>query len=215
SVIRGLKGEAKLLRTSLGSIGWQHHLRRFLGHDHASSFLTTSIFGKVNNIGYKFVFLEKIMPFCRNCGATLDLVTLFCPNCGTPVSPTTQASSAQKSSSLPTGVRPLRPTGVTILGILAILAGIGTILVGLALGFFSIGSVTGIILILFVILGLIWFVGAYGFWVGANWAWWLGIILAVLSILSIISFNVVGLIIGLIVIYYLTRPHVRAWFHQL
>ena len=85
----------------------------------------------------------------------------------------------------------------------------GLALIGFGLGFaiFGFGFV-------FVIIGLIEFGVAYGYWVGASWGWWLGIIGAALDIISIVTFNFIGFIIGIIMIYYLTRAHVKAWFRR-
>ena len=68
------------------------------------------------------------------------------------------------------------------------------------------------------------FVISYGFWKGKGWAWILGIIFPIIGIISsftiyeafsesenLISF-VASVIIGAIVILYLTRPHVKAYF---
>jgi hypothetical protein len=80
------------------------------------------------------------------------------------------------------------------------------------------------------ILGILSLVTAYGFWTGEGWAWTLGLILAViglsLGILDLLFFFIVlleGIIVGIIygiipiiiygiIIYYLTRPHVKAFF---
>jgi hypothetical protein len=111
-----------------------------------------------------------------------------------------------------------RPTGVTILAVLAFLGGVLLLVFGLALGsmfsfLYSGAAGTGIAALL-VVFALIQFGVGYGYWVGATWAWWLGIIAAVLDVISIVTLNVFGLIIGIIMLYYLTRPHVKAWFHK-
>jgi drug/metabolite transporter (DMT)-like permease len=130
-------------------------------------------------------------------------------------------------------IREKRPLGVTILAILAILAGIGGLIGGggsMALPsiisatgksmslpfpmvyFYAIGAVL-------LILGLISFFVAYGFWTGKRWAWMIGIILAILNIIfgavniAIGSYSaIVSIIFYLIIIFYLTRPHIKAWF---
>lgn len=98
-----------------------------------------------------------------------------------------------------------RPLGITILAILAVLGG----LVSLAVGAFASGF--GLVL---VIIGLVELAVAYGYWTGKSWGWWLGIVGAVLDIVSIFSLNYFGFIIGIIMLYYLTRPNVKAWFHR-
>ncbi len=141
--------------------------------------------------------------------------------------------------------KPRRPTGVTILGVLAILGGIfllfaGTVLIGLAtlasseiatgvtnagypgLSSLTAGTITTIVTVLgavILILGILYLVYGIGFFSGKGWAWTLGIIGTILGIiLNIVQIalgsftSISGLIIGLIIIYYLTRPHVKAYF---
>ena len=79
--------------------------------------------------------------------------------------------------------------------------------------------------IAFLILAIILFIVAYGYLKGSGWAWTLSVVLLVLSIL----FNVVGwilsglnpaglasmlvsVIIQVIILVYLFRPNVKAWF---
>lgn len=140
-----------------------------------------------------------------------------------------------------------RPTGVTILAILQIIVAI-IFLIG-ALGMFVVAALTeieevkdaigeeapdwvvdnaaiffsamGVVFLIFAIIG---FGLGYGFLKGIGLAWTLGIIFAVLNIISAIinpiidrSFDtlggsIIGIIIPLIIIYYLTRPHVKAFF---
>lgn len=140
-----------------------------------------------------------------------------------------------------------RPTGVTILAVLQIIAAI-VLLIG-AFGMFVVSAVSGIEEVkdeigeeapdwvvenaavffgllggVFLILALVGFVLGYGYLKGIGWAWTLGIIFAVLSIISEIINpvidrsvdtlvgSIIGIIIPLIIIYYLTRPHVKAFF---
>jgi hypothetical protein len=145
--------------------------------------------------------------------------------------------------------KPRRPTGVTILGVLAILGGIallfsGIVLIGLGLvigtyvgsaitnalsnagysGLASIGvgTLAAILLALgaiFLILGILYFAVGVGYFGGKGWAWTIGIIVTFISIifdvvqiaLGAVS-NAFGVIIGLLILYYLTRPHVKAFF---
>ena len=145
--------------------------------------------------------------------------------------------------------RPRRPTGVTILGVLAILGGIALLVGGIALitlglvigtyagsaftnalsnagysGLASIGAGTLAIFLLglgavILILGILYFAVGIGYFGGKGWAWTVGIIVTAISIvLDIVQIalgaisNVFGLVIGLLIIYYLTRPHVKAFF---
>ena len=142
-----------------------------------------------------------------------------------------------------------RPTGVTILGILAILSGIaglaaGAVLLGASLAVGTITSslkdyltsqgysqlssyvtasnvalVLGILGAFSLIVGLFWLAEGWGALNGKGWAWTVGIILLVLSIINSIlqvafgNFSsALGLVINLLVVYYLTRAHVKAFF---
>jgi len=127
-----------------------------------------------------------------------------------------------------------RPFGVTILSILEIISGLFELGVGalllIAAGFIGgmaaempeipglAGFIAGIMVfigVVFVIIGLIAFLIAYGLWTGQGWAWTLCLILSIISlILSILSLpgGIIGLIIDILILYYLTRPHVKAFF---
>jgi hypothetical protein len=166
--------------------------------------------------------------FCPNCGATMSAVL------GTPSVPPAPASATPAwtpPAGSPMMVRQ-RPTGVTILAILAILsglAGVGGGAVILALGSFAAaagltglgGLVVGLGALL-LILGLAYFGVAFGLWTGKPWGWTVAMIVAVVSIIVNIATaavygggigsGVIGIIIDLIILYYLTRPHVRAYF---
>jgi zinc-ribbon domain len=142
--------------------------------------------------------------------------------------------------------KPARPTGVTVLGVLAILVGLGGIVVGGLLvlaaavistlniassypqlaGFSSgtIAVVLGVLGGVLLIIGILYLVTGIGFFGGKGWAWTIGLIVSVLSIIvniiqAIISPGGLGgaifsIIIPLIIIYYLTRPHVKAFFSK-
>jgi hypothetical protein len=134
-----------------------------------------------------------------------------------------------------------RPTGVTIIAILNIISGIIMLLGGIGLaaigsilptlttvdpnaggqmalaGLLGVGGVAiGGILI---ILGIISFIVAWGLLKGKSWAWTVTVVLSVISIvMGIISLvggnfgSIVNIIIAGIIIYYLYRPHVKAYF---
>jgi uncharacterized membrane protein HdeD (DUF308 family) len=105
-----------------------------------------------------------------------------------------------------------RPLGVTIIAILMIISGIALISVGAALIVIGIGVVP-------IALGIASFVMAYGLWKGKGWAWTITLILSVISIISgIVSIAtgnvgaIIHIIINAVVIYYLYRPNVKAYF---
>ena len=124
--------------------------------------------------------------------------------------------------------KPGRPTGVTILGVLAVLAGIGGIIVGAAaLGLSGLvastypggAAVAAVIGGVFLILGILELVYGIGLFGGKGWAWTLAMIGSILNIVfGIVSIvfgsvgSIFGLIISILILYYLTRPHVKAFF---
>jgi hypothetical protein len=125
-----------------------------------------------------------------------------------------------------------RPTGVTILAILAFVGGILSILGALTLlglGGFLAGAGFGGLAVFFGIYALVW--GALALWIGWGFwqlrpsAWRWGIILmvigAVIAIIQVplgysggIASAAISVAIDLAVIYYLTTPAVRAAFGQ-
>jgi hypothetical protein len=111
-------------------------------------------------------------------------------------------------------LRPPRPTSVTVLAILSFLAA--------NLSFF-LGAVSLLISILafalFVLVGILDLVLAMGYLSGNGWAWTLGLALGIINIaVSIaeiavgLSNPILGLILSIITVYYLTRPRVRVFF---
>jgi hypothetical protein len=128
--------------------------------------------------------------------------------------------------------RPSRPAGVTILAILQILIGIVGLLASLAIiglsalasTIPSIGALVGTIGLVIggiaLFFSIIWLATGLGFIHGRGWAWTLGMIFSVLSFLGAVSALAIGLVTGGIVgaffwclmLYYLTRNHVKAFF---
>src|SRR5881396_3534162 len=111
-----------------------------------------------------------------------------------------------------------RPIGVTILtilgGVLLLLLGIVVVAfssllvgVGLPLGFGLTGSVLGAIILIF---GIIWIAVGSGLLNLRPWAWWLAIIVMVLSIVGSIGSPISAILPGLILLYLiLVRRHFR------
>lgn len=86
----------------------------------------------------------------------------------------------------------------------------------------GVGAISALLIVLgavVLILGILYLAVGIGFFGGKGWAWTLGIIVSVVGIvLDIVQIafggysSIVGLIIGLLIIYYLMRPHVKAFF---
>jgi hypothetical protein len=124
-----------------------------------------------------------------------------------------------------------RPMGVTILAVLAAIVGVLSLLGALALlgggaliagaggGMFA--GAFGLFGIITLVLAVLYFAFAYGAWTLKPWAWTLGIVSQVVSIvLSILSIlggqsvtsQLIGLVISLVILYYLDTPDVRRAF---
>jgi len=127
--------------------------------------------------------------------------------------------------------KPSRPIGITLLAIIQILIGVLGLLVSLAIiglaALFStlpavgtlIGTVGVVIGGVFLFFSLIWLATGVGFLHGKGWAWTLGMIFTVLSILgaAYVAFTGVyqagyALVFWIIMIIYLTRSHVKVFF---
>ena len=128
--------------------------------------------------------------------------------------------------------RPSRPVGITILAVLEILIGIVGLLASLVIIGFSalfstlptVGSLLGAVglviggVVLF--FSVIWLATGVGFLHGKSWSWTLGMIFSILSLLGAIGALTIGLITGGVgglifwglMLYYLTRTHVKAFF---
>ncbi len=129
-----------------------------------------------------------------------------------------------------------RPTGVTVLGILFVIAGAFTLLGGittlvaipfvaneqtvLAQGSGSILTVLGAVLIP---LGIASLVVAYGLFKAKSWAWYVAVALSIIglvvNVISLVTSDIgaitgalVGIAINAIVLYYLSRRNVRQYF---
>jgi hypothetical protein len=133
-----------------------------------------------------------------------------------------------------------RPFGVTIIAILLIISGIVMIITGagaVAIAPFlpplgqtedmMIGAISGALLgvtaiisgIILLALGIAALFIAYGLIKGRGWAWTaavvLSIIVIIMSVVSIVTGNIgsiISLAINGVILYYLYRPHVKAYF---
>jgi hypothetical protein len=142
---------------------------------------------------------------------------------------TAVVASAAQPPAVPPPTAPVvpehRPTGITILAVLAILSGFLQLLFALPLMGLNlmqsagvVSSVTGGFVAL--VLGVIWLAAGIGLLQLKPWAWMLGVIAVGLSVLGAIwsmftsgfCVGFMSLILPAIVLWYLTRPHVKAAF---
>ena len=137
-----------------------------------------------------------------------------------------------------------RPTGVTIIAILIIIGGILLLLAGIAgvvVGSLSISQIIGlgfvIIGAIILAVGIGYLVVSYGLLKGKRWAWTITVVLLfigiAINVVSIIIFgyftfdtdtssfltsnsgSIAGIIISVIILYYLYRPHVKSYFGKM
>jgi hypothetical protein len=116
-----------------------------------------------------------------------------------------------------------RPLGVTIIGILWILAGllmaVGAGVGGAALAIMGLGGLGAMVGVIFVIIGLVFIALGIGCFKGWPWVWPVGVIFTIvaliINLLSIVSMPagaIIGIIFDIIVLWYLFQPQVKAWF---
>jgi hypothetical protein len=111
-----------------------------------------------------------------------------------------------------------RPLGVTIIAILAVIGGVGSLSSGLIV--MALIPILGIIFGgILIIIGLANFAVAYGLWKGLKWAWIITLIVSVIGIIVGLgslavrdTASIFHIIVNAIVIYYLYRPNVKAFF---
>lgn len=114
----------------------------------------------------------------------------------------------------------VRPVGVTILAILEIISGAIAIVGGIffvtitsVLDLDFLGAMSGIVAGILVAIGIASFAMAWGLLGGKPWAWTATLVLTIISVIfELAAANIIGLIIDAIVLYYLFRPHVKAFF---
>ncbi len=163
--------------------------------------------------------------FCSSCGKEVSSDENFCPGCGKPM----------KSEQTPTSHEMRRPTGITILGILEIISGVILAILAAVFGAFSgmmgnmmfgmmgdfMGALGGILAAVFGILAAISFLIAWALFSAKRWG---RIVVIIFSIIDLIVeavsigggnvFAIAGIILDVIILYYMWRPHVIAYFNK-
>jgi len=114
-----------------------------------------------------------------------------------------------------------RPTGITVLAILNIIIGFADFISIFVIGsltdmaWLQLGTMSWLIGDILVLQGIVLLVLAYGFLGGKAWAWTLGLIFGVWDFvlgLILLPAGIIRIIYGALVIYYLMRTNVKAYF---
>jgi len=126
----------------------------------------------------------------------------------------------------------VRPTGVTILAVVAAIAGVLLLLIGVftvVVGAAAFGMLTGwlsglrflleIVGGLMIIMSIILFLDSWGLYSGKRWSWYLTTIILVLSLISSLFtlmaaavHSILSIIVDVLLLYYLTRPDIKVFF---
>jgi hypothetical protein len=128
-------------------------------------------------------------------------------------------------------MKPQRPTGVTVLAICYLLFGIVALLLGALLaaaggsgilnsvGYGALSGLVSIVGGVLAVVGILGILVGWGMWSGKGWAWIVALVLSALGIIgglgSLVtgSFSgIVSLAIDVLILWYLFRPHVKAYF---
>ena len=133
-----------------------------------------------------------------------------------------------------------RPTGVTVIGVLQILTGLGSLGLGFMLastyaflgslmasgaeGVTFSGGFGGLLVVagaliggILIVIGIANLLIAYGLFKGKSWAWILCLMFAVISVVfGILTFpvGIVTILFNALIIYYLTRRNVKVYFEK-
>jgi hypothetical protein len=124
---------------------------------------------------------------------------------------------------------PQRPIGIAIVAILEAIAGIFSVSVGLLLSgrgasqAAKLGPDGGAFGAIILLIGVLSIVMCYGVWMRKRWAWTYAVMVAALGILTNVTaayyysstFSILAAGLQVLVIYYLTRSSVKAFFPKL
>ena len=168
-----------------------------------------------------------MLVFCQSCGADIAAGSSFCPKCGK--SAATEYVTSSKVS---------RPVGITILAVLQLIAGIFSLIAAIGIGAIStMGGMPGMqgmpsfgpmstafggfLAVFFAILAVFAFIISGALFSGKRWGRTLVIVISIIDLIigavSVAGGNVggiVGMILNLVILYYMWRPHVIAYFHR-
>lgn len=134
-----------------------------------------------------------------------------------------------------------RPMGVSILAVLSGIEGVISLIIGIFIAVFSpvivklaeekmseipankefMMAFFSVVSLIFIIVGLVSLLVAYGLWKGKKWAWFLflamlilGAIFSTLSLLAGVNVlrDLAAVAVTVLILYYVTRSHVREYF---
>ena len=144
-----------------------------------------------------------------------------CPSCGASYRNAGGSRTQQVAyvKELPTGKRPGLASafvGLSVIGAIGAFLLAGSYKFIPSMGVFnslasSFSSLAGAMPYLLGVVGIISLVAAFGFFKGNRWAWRVGLLASLLEILTIIAPNPLGLLVGIISLYFLTTRPVKAW----
>lgn len=168
------------------------------------------------------------MPSCSNCGKEIPEGSKSCKYCGALATMALEAAQIQPAHQhfslsvinpdTPTsGHAPIsleRPAGVVMIAALEIISGALALLTGLLFLFSGVNITT----ILGVAFGAVELVIGWGVWSLKKWGWTAAMIAAIFCIIyAFTSFDMITVMLNLIlngiILYYLTRPRIKAVFH--
>jgi hypothetical protein len=112
-----------------------------------------------------------------------------------------------------------RPSGITIIAGLQVFGAILSLIIMIIIFpnyiFFKNILVNELYKIFMIIMIITSFFAAYGLLKGMKWAWVITIIFQIISIISnTINLNILSITFGVLIIYYLTRPHIKDFFEK-
>ena len=136
--------------------------------------------------------------YCAACGKAEDRGTSYCHACG----------STRFVDYPPARIQ--RPLGITLLGILQVLAGVVSLILSSTITALLSLTPFGVLGLGLIVISVLQIIFGAALLTGRNWA---RIIVMILAVIELISFPL-GTVIGIILLIYLTRPRVVAYFKQ-
>lgn len=159
------------------------------------------------------------MASCPKCGNAVSSSDGVCPSCGASTRNLGGSRGQQQVSYVKELKTTFRPTYVSVLSGVSAIGGIGAFLlaggvlpkVGALIG---LGAAASAIPYFLGLVGIISLGAAFGFFEAKSWAWKVGLVASLLEIVSVISPNILGLVVGVASLYLMTNGQVKHWLHK-